>query len=550
MQYRLSHRFRIDPAGRPAPAAAPSPDPRMTAASAHYAAGRLDEAARGCEAILAEQPDAFDALHLLGVVRTAAGDPVGAYDPLLRATEQAPDDARAHYHLGNVYLALERFADAEASYRRALACDPALPTARNNLGNALRRQGRPLAALDCYRAVLAQRPGDAPALYNMGLALAELGEYAAAIDCYRSVLARPPGPGEAARYPDVCEALAAALVEVNCHDQAVEACRAWQVLAPGAWRAEWNEALSLLVLGRYAEAWPRYERRWELPEARAARAADAPPPLVPTLAELAGKRVLLRWEQGRGDVIQFARYAPLLARHAAAVTLLVYPELTALLGRMPGLAATIDEAAGEPEHDVAVSLASLPLVFGTTPDTIPAAVPYLAARPEAVAHWRARLDAHGPGPHVGVCWWGSPHSRRSSIPLPALEPLLRLPGFTFHALQQEMDPAHRAWLDTKALLADHAEALTDFDATAGLLAALELVITIDTSVAHLAGALGRPTWIMLRHSADWRWLRNRTDSPWYPTARLFRQAPDRQWEPLIATVRAALIAHGHRAEGR
>jgi tetratricopeptide (TPR) repeat protein len=541
MQYRLSHRFRIDPPASPAPAAPPA-DPHMAAAAAYYAAGRLDDAARACEALLAEQPNACEALHLLGVVRTVAGDPVGAYGPLLRATELAPHDARAHYRLGNAYLALERFADAEASYRRALVCDPALPNARNNLGNALRRQGRPLAALDCYRAVLAQRPTDAPALYNMGMALADLGEYAAAIDCHRTVLGRPPGPSEAERYPDVCEALAAALVQCNRHDEAVAVCRTWQVLASGAWRAEWNEALSLLALGRYAEAWPRYERRWDLPEVRAARAANETPPVVPTLAALAGKRVLLRWEQGRGDVIQFARYAPLLSGHAAAVTLCVYPELTAVLGRMPGLAATIDEGTPDPPHDIAVSLGSLPLVFATTLDTVPAAVPYLAARPEAVARWRAALAAHGPGPHIGVCWWGSPHSRRSSIPLPALEPLLRLPGFTFHALQQEMDPAHRAWLDTYPLLVDHAAALVDFDATAGLLAALDLVVTIDTSVAHLAGALGRPTWIMLRHSADWRWLLDRTDSPWYPTARLFRQGDDRQWEPLVATVCAALAA--------
>ncbi|MGH7042942.1 MAG: tetratricopeptide repeat protein [Acetobacteraceae bacterium] len=523
----------------------------MAAAAAHYAARRLDEAERCCEEVLARQPDHFDALHLLGVIRTESGNPVNAYGPLLRATELAPENARAHYHLGNAYLALDRFADAENSYRRALARDPELLEARNNLGNALRRQGRETAALDSYRAVLARRPGFAPALYNMGLALAALGEFAAAIDCYRTVLAHPPGPGEAARFADVREALAAALVETGRHDLAVDTCRAWQALAPGAWRAEWNAALSLLALGRYAEAWPLYERRWELPEARAGRVSDAPP-VVPAWADLAGKRVLLRGEQGRGDVIQFARYAPLLARHAAAVTLVVYPELTALLGRMPGVAGAIHAVEPEPEHDLTVSLASLPLVFGTTLETIPATVPYLTPKPEAVARWRARFDAlptaHPTGlptvlptgPHVGLCWWGSPHSRKSSILLPLLEPLLRLPGAHFHAVQQDMDPTHRTWLATHTRAIDHSEALTDFDATAALIAALDLVITIDTSVAHLAGALGRPTWVMLRYSCDWRWLRHQTSSPWYPTARLFRQGTDRQWEPVIAAVIAAL----------
>lgn len=514
----------------------------MIAAAAHYAARRLEAAARCCEQVLARHPDHFDALHLLGVVRHGNNDPAGALDPLHRATERAPNNARAHYHHGNVLLALERFTEAEASFRRAIALDPALLEAGNNLGNVLRRQGRELAALDSYRAVLARRPNFAPALYNMGLALAGLEEFGAAIDCYRSVLARPPGPGEAERYADVHEALSAALVEIGCHEAAVESCRAWQALAPGNWRAEWNQALSLLALGRYAEAWPLYERRWELPEARSGLDGNDPP-TVPSFTGLASKRVLLRWEQGRGDVIQFARYAPLLARHAAEVTLVVYPELKALLGRMPGLAAAIDETEPEPAHDAVVSLLSLPLVFGTALETIPARVPYLAPRPEAVARWQVRLDASSGkagGPRVGLCWWGSPQSRRSSIPLPLLEPLLRLPGFRFHSLQRETDPAHQAWLASHPLLQDHSETLTDFDETAALIAALDLVITIDTSVAHLAGALGRPTWVMLRHSADWRWLRDRPDSPWYPTARLFRQGPDRQWEPVVAAVRDAL----------
>jgi tetratricopeptide (TPR) repeat protein len=511
----------------------------MTEAAAHYAARRLPDAARCCEALLSRQPDHLDALHLLGVARHQSNDAAGALDPLQHAAARAPDNARIHYHLGNALLALDRAAEAEASFRSALGRDPGLLEARNNLGNALRRQARLPEALDSYRAVLARRPGFAPALYNMGLALAEFGEYGAAIDCYRSVLASPPGPDEAERYAEVHEALSAALVETGRHEAAVQACRAWRALAPHAWRAEWNEALSLLMLGRYAEAWPKYEQRWNLPEAQETLAGKDPP-VVPALASLVGKRVLLRWEQGRGDVIQFARYAPLLARHAGAVTLLVYPELKTLLGRMPGLAATIDETDPEPEHDVALSLLSLPLLFGTVLGTVPAKVPYLAPRPEAVAEWRARLG--GDGPHVGLCWWGSVHSRRSSIPLPALEPLLRLPGVRFHSLQQQIDPEHQAWLATCAPLRDHSEQLVDFDATAALIAALDLVITIDTSVAHLAGALGRPTWVMLRHSPDWRWLRARSDSPWYPTARLFRQGPDRDWDPVITAVRDALAA--------
>ena len=547
MQYRLSHQFRIDPAGgfRAGLAAAPpsrSPaDPAMAAAAAHYAAHRRDDAARACEAVLARQPDHVDALHLLGVVRTESGDPIGAYDPLLRAAGLAPDNARVHYHLGNAYLALQRFVEAAASFRRALACDPDLLDARNNLGNAERRQGHALAALDIYRAVLGQQPDFAPALFNMGVTLAGLGERAAAIDCYRAVLARPPGPDETARYRDVHEALVGAWMESACYAAAVDACRAWRALVADDWRADWHEALCRLALGQYAEAWPLYERRWELPEAREAQAPDARPPAVPTLGELAGKQVLLRGEQGRGDVIQFARYAPLLAHHAATVSLIVYPELKALLGRMPGLAAVYDDAEPEPAHDIAISLASLPLVFATTLETIPATVPYLAPTPAAVARWQARLGPPGT-PNIGLCWWGSAHSRRSSIPPHLLDPLLHLPGPQFHILQRDIEPAHHAWIATHTRLTNHAADLTDFDETAALIAGLDLVITIDTSVAHLAGALGRPTWVLLRHGADWRWLCERTDSPWYPTTRLFRQGPDHEWEPVVATLRTALSA--------
>ena len=465
------------------------------------------------------------------------GDPEAAIAPLSRAAALAPDSARIPYHLGNALLATDRAAEAEAAFRRALALDPALLEARNNLGNALRRQHRLPGALDTYRAVLARQPDFAPALYNMGLALAECGEFPAAIDCYRSVLARPPRPDEIARYADVQEALSGALVEMGRHADAVAACRVWQRLDPGNWRAEWNESLSLLALGRYAEGWVKYEQRWNLPEARA-HLAGADPPAVPARASLFGKHVLLRAEQGLGDVIQFARYAPLLAPLVGSLSLQVYPELRTLLGRMPGIATAVGMDDPPPAHDAVLSVLSLPLLFATTLQTIPARVPYLAPRATAVAAWRARLG--GPARHVGLCWWGSEHSRRSAIPLPALAPLLRLPGLRFHSLQPAIAPEHRAWLAANPLLAEHGAQLVDFDATAALVAALDLVITIDTSVAHLAGALGRPSWILLRHSADWRWLRDRDDSPWYPTARLFRQGPDRSWDAVIATVRDAL----------
>ncbi len=537
MEFRLSHSFRLDPpASRPA-----GRDPALAAAEAHRAAGRPDAALATLAALLIRAPDSLPALHLQGVLLTETGAAEPALAPLRRAAALAPEDGRVHYHLGNALLALDRLADAAAAYRAAIAADPGLADAHNNLGNVLRKQGREVAALDAYRAALTHRPGFAPALYNMGLALGQLGEHAAAIDCYRAVLARPPGPGEAEKYRLVRESLAASLVECNDHAGAVEACRAWLAMAPGAALAEWNLGLSLLMQGDFAEGWRLYERRWEIEGFRDESERDQPLPVAPTLAALTGQRVLIRREQGRGDLIQFARYAKLLSRHAACVTLTAYPELVALLGRMPGVA-VIDEAAAEPAHDVAVSLMSLPLVLGTTLATVPASVPYLTPDPALVAAWRARLGAVPGVRQVGLCWWGSEHSRRSSIPVEELARLLDLPGFRFHALQPEIPAAQRGFVASRPELVTHEGELVDFDATAALIAALDLVVTIDTSVAHLAGALGRPVLILLRYSPDWRWLRERTDSPWYPTARLFRQGPERDWAGPIRDVRAALAA--------
>ena len=532
MDYSLRHQFRLAPAP-----AGPAP---IQAAQAHYAAGALPEARASCEQALAAHPDDVTALHLLGVILTRAGEAAAAVERLETAVLLCADDGQLRYHLGNALLALGRDAEAADAFAQAIALEPGLADAHNNRGNALRRMGRMVAALDAYRAALSVRPGFAPALYNMGVALAGFGEFAAAIDCYRAVLAAPPAPGEAEKHPLVLESLAAALVERSEHEQAIAADRAWLALEPGAAKAAWNLSLSLLALGRYPEAWPLYERRWEIEGFRDEAERDQPLPVIPDLAACAGKQVLIRREQGRGDVLHFIRYAALLARHAGHVALSTYPDQVALLARSPGLAEVVAEDGPEPAHDLAVSLLSLPLMFATTVETIPAPLPYLIADPAAVARWRARL---APAPlRVGLCWWGSSHSRRSSIPLPDLAPLLELESINFHALQIDLPADQRAFALRARRVALHDEALADFDATAALIGALDLVISIDTSVAHLAGGMGKPVWIMLRDSPDWRWMQGRDDSPWYPTARLFRQGRDRDWAPVVAAVRAALRA--------
>ncbi|MDE2007124.1 MAG: hypothetical protein KGI51_11195, partial [Rhodospirillales bacterium] len=205
---------------------------------------------------------------------------------------------------------------------------------------------------------------------------------------------------------------------------------------------------------------------------------------------------------------------------------------------------TIAEADEIKGFDAEVSLISLPLAFGTTLANVPAAIPYLRADPEHVAAFRAGF-ADTPGTRrIGLCWWGSEHSRRSSIPPEQLAPLLDLPDTRFHALQPEIPADQRRFVAARPEIVTHEGELVDFDATAALIAALDAVVTIDTSVAHLAGALGKPVYLLLRFSPDWRWMRDRADSPWYPTARLFRQGPERDWAAPIRAVRAALAVTG------
>ena len=506
----------------------------MEQAAYHYRAGEHEAAARCCEAALRERVDDFDALHLLGVLETDNERPQQAIDWLLRATAVRPDVAQAHYHLGNALLAAGRYQDALTSFADALALHPDHVDALNNRGNALRNLGRFDEAIACYHAALAVRPDFVVAHYNLGRTLMAQQQADAAVASLRAALAGDIPARDAHHLADIYGELGRALLALDRVEEALETCHAMRARLPDVPNAAWNESLALLLLGRYREAWPKYEQRFSVPSHDAPRAGHH----VLDLGAMAGKRVLLAAEQGRGDVIQFARYVTLLGRHGAEVVVEAYPDLIALLRTLDGVAEVIEPETTTP-RDLLTSLLSLPMAFGTEVETVPAAVPYLHAPADRLAAWRDRL---GPRvtPRIGVCWWGSQHIPERSMPIAALEPLLRQPGIEFHALQKELPDDHRAWLTANSLVALHAQALDDFADTAALIMQMDLVITIDTAVAHLAGALGRPVWIMLLRGADWRWLRGRTDSPWYPTARLFRRGAELDWQAVVDAVVRAL----------
>jgi tetratricopeptide (TPR) repeat protein len=528
MSYALSHRFRVEAAGT---SVVPPLTQGMEAAAGYYRAGDYPEAERCCLDLIKRDSRHFDALHLLGVVcldRSQLADAVGY---LTRAARERADDASVHYHLGTALLGLKLYRQAEPALRRALELRSGDLGTLNNLGNALAGMRQHQGAIECYRHVLAIFPGHAPAHYNLGRSLAALDRLEDAVASFR--IALQATSAEPDRLVDIYSGLGDALVELGQYDDAHATCHAVFAIKPEI--ANWNESLILLLRGQFSDGWRKYEGRWHVADHDRPR-GDA---RIPDLSEVAGKRVLLTCEQGLGDMIQFARYAPLLARQGAHVCLQTYPRLKALMQTLNGVDTVIADGEREPACDIVTPLLSLPLVFGTQVDSIPAEVPYLSAPAARLPAWERRLGQRT-GPRIGLAWWGLQHMPKRSLPIEQLLPLLSLDGLEIHSLQKEVPPEQRAWLAAHPLLFDQSEHQNDFADAAALISLLDLVVTIDTSVAHLAGAMGKQVWIMLPYSADWRWLLGRSDSPWYPTARLFRQQRRGDWDGVVTEVTRAL----------
>jgi Flp pilus assembly protein TadD len=527
MSYALSTRFQIDATGRPIPTHG------MDGAARYYRAHDLTEAERCCHELIEHDPRHFDALHLLGVVHLDRAQFAEAITWLTRAFRERMDDAQVNYHLGTAQLGLKLYEQAETTLWRAVAARPDDAGALNNLGNALAGNRKHAAAIECFQQVQRLAPGHAASHYNMGRALAELDRLDDAVASFQAALVNASVETEPGRLADIHAALGQAFVGLGRYDEARAECHAIAATDPGV--AEWNESLVLLLLGQYEDGWQKYEGRWQVKDHDPPRAGAR----VPTLAEVAGKRVLLIAEQGHGDMIQFARYAPLLAAQGAMVSVQTYIELKSLMQTLECVETVVAAKETEPAADIVTPLLSLPLMFGTDLPTIPSQVPYLHAPRERLAAWQQRLGAPT-RLRIGLAWWGSQHIARRSFPIETLLPILSTPDTEFHALQKEVPLAHREFMAAHPTLIDHSAELADFADTAALISQLGLVVTIDTAVAHLAGALGKPVWIMLQHNADWRWLLDRTDSPWYPTARLFRQRRAGDWKGVVDSVARAL----------
>lgn len=469
------------------------------------------------------------------------GRPAAAERLLIGIVEEDPRHAGAIHHLGILAFQAGDFHDAASIIRDALAIDPRNAAAWSNFGLALERTGRPGQAVGAYDRALALKPAYPEAHYNRGNALRELERLDEALQSYDEALRHRPDYLEAhVNRGRTLRDLGRLAEAVAAYDEALR-------LRPGFPPAELNQAFARLALGDFARGLPQFEARWQ--EGQLAGAARTfPAPLWDGAESLAGATILVHAEQGMGDTLQFCRYVPLLAARGARVVLEAQPPLTGLLRGLPGAAAVVARGEALPEADFHCPLLSLPLAFGTTLATIPVGVPYLAAAPDRVRHWEARLGPRrhsARGHRVGLAWSGNAayrNDRRRSMPLEALVPLfgadVDLVSVQDHVREDDR-PVFRANADRMRSFADE---LTDFTETAALAACMDVVVTVDTAAAHLAGAIGRPLWLMLPFAADWRWLTGRADSPWYPTARLFRQPRQGDWGAVVAAVRAALDA--------
>ncbi len=506
-------------------------------ASAHNNLGSLLErqgdlqAAADCyRRALEIEPAAPVILANLGGVLERLGDLPTAGECFQRAIDLKPDFVAAINRLGTV---LDRLGNPEAAmnrFRQAAALDPTCAEAHYNLGIVLARQQNLDAGLQCFRRAMELKPDYAEAHNNAGFILDRLGQLDAAEACFRRALEIAPG------YPEAHNNLGIALKRrrntraADCFRRAIE-------IKPDYSEAHFNLASVLLLEGHFAQGWAEYE--WRPRDCR--EAFDAASRWQGQA--MPGGTILLRCEQGLGDIIQFVRYAQLVKQRAGTVIVECPRVLAGLLASCPGVDKVVPIGGSPPQFDAQIPLLSLPGLFGTTLATIPANVPYLSAPADGATFWQREL-VPGDKLKVGIAWQGNPanaadHER--SFPLSLFRGVVGTPGVQCYSLQFGAGREQLADFADRGLIVDLGDRLGEFDNTAAIVRNLDLVITTDSATAHLAGALALPVWVALPYVPDWRWLLDRPDSPWYPTMRLFRQGAPGDWASVFKEIESELV---------
>jgi len=534
-----------------------------------HQSGRLREAEALYRQILTQQPAHVGALHYLGVLEHQQGRNELAIDMIGRAIALNPNAPEAHnnlglalkangqvdeaiaayrqalalksnyasalYNLGFALQSKEQLDEAIAAYQHAIALRPNYVEAHSSLGDALREKGRLDEAIAAFRQAVALGPDRPDAHNNLGVALKDKGQFEEAVAAYRRAIALRPD------YAEAHSNLGNALRSTRKLDEAIAAHRQAVALKPAFSEAHFNLADALLARGDFLAAWPEHEWRWQC--------RDFPSPLRNFTqprwdgSPLAGRTLLVHTEQGFGDSLQFIRYVPLLANHGGKIIVECQPELERLFHTVPGGFQVVVRDQPLPAFDVHCPVGSLPMVFKTTLATIPADVPYLFPDQQLLESWRQKLADSATGLKIGLAWAGNPAfkgDRTRSLTLDRLAALTNVPGVTFYSLQKGDAQRQVERAPARINLINLAPKLRDFADTAAVMCLMDLIITTDTSVAHLAGALGRPVWLMLQFVPDWRWLSDRADNPWYPSMRLFRQQERGDWDSVIEEVAKAL----------
>jgi tetratricopeptide (TPR) repeat protein len=575
---------------------------------AHHLANQVEPAERLYRQVLAIEPSHPDALHLLGVLVAQRGEHQQALPMLQQAVALVPMIGEFHRHLADVYALLNRHAEAFDVYVKAIQLDPNDVLSLYAAARSAAQLGRDAQAAECLQRLTQLQPNSATTWADFGIVLTRLNQlpqsvealqrsiaiestghaltglsdalrqlnrvdeateparrgaelqpevawaqiaygnvlqvlarFDEAVDHYRKALAIEPG------HFDAINNLGLTLLKMG---QPVEALKTWDEAVekhPDNANLRANRSLAILTLGNLARGFAEYESRFESLAFR-----STPQPSKPRWRgeDVRGKTILLSSEQGLGDTIHFARYVPMIAQTGARVVIACPPEIKDLLLTVKGVAEVRSRGDADPQFDYWVPMASLPFHFKTTLENVPAEVPYLHADAARIEKWRSRLAGEGIF-KVGIVWAGSPlhqNDRSRTCRLEQFFPLARIEGVRLFSLQK--GPAAQAVLGAPAELKLTAlgDELRDFSDTAAVLEALDLLIAVDTSVVHLAGALGRPVWTLLAHGPDWRWLMEREDSPWYPTMRLIRQPKVHDWKSVFERLERELRAHVEKSK--
>lgn len=537
----------------------------------HHQAGRYAEAVESYRQLLQTDPSFAEVYVNIGIVLKAQGQINEAIANYKQAIQLKPELDEAYYNLANVLKEQQRYTEAIENYTQAIRLKPDFAQAYYNLGNALRSNKQLTEAIDNYKQAVRFKPDYAIAYHNMAMTLKDIGQGAEAIENYRKVIRFKPDYPEAynnmgialkdqgnldeaiesytraiSLRPDYAEAysnMGIALHSQGEHDKALECCEHAIRLKPDYAQAHWNRSLVLLSKGRFTEGWKEYQWRRKTSLAASAYPHEYDKPRWDG-TPFTGKRLLVHYEQGLGDNLQFVRYLPMVKQLDGTVIFETLKPLYGLLREFDGIDELVEASADRPpdvEFDVYTSLMNLPGIFGTTLETIPAEVPYIHADPAKVEYWRERL--FGSDFKVGLVWGGRPTGPNEvlslqyrSCGLKHFAPLADIAGVVLYGLQKGPAAAQADQLSEQIIANNFGEDFVDLADTAGAIENLDMVISIDTSVAHLAGAMGKPVWVLLKVDADWRWLLDREDNPWYPTMRLFRQKKPGDWNDVFDRV--------------